>query len=112
MYFFVFFIHGQDPRQGEAIPLWKEIHMRGIAGACLMKFGRLGVDAFADHAVAWTVLLYCTIRQGDTNPVARAYALMQHFGSLHAVLEATAWSEPKCCIRAWATGLVSPCRMV
>ncbi|MFQ9125727.1 MAG: helix-hairpin-helix domain-containing protein [Butyricicoccaceae bacterium] len=33
-------------------------------------------------------MLYYTIRQGDTNPVA--HALMQHSGSLHAVLEATA----------------------
>ena len=53
----------------------------------LDKFGRLGVDAFADHELL-EVLLYYTIRQGDTNPVA--HALMQHFGSLHAVLEATA----------------------
>lgn len=53
----------------------------------LDKFGRFGVDAFADHELL-EVLLYYTIRQGDTNPVA--HALMQHFGSLHAVLEATA----------------------
>ena len=53
----------------------------------LDKFGRLGVDAFADHELL-EVLLYYTIRQGDTNLVA--HALMQHFGSLHAVLEATA----------------------
>ncbi len=52
----------------------------------LDKFGRLGVDAFADHELL-EVLLYYTIRQGDTNPIA--HALMQHFGSLHAVFEAT-----------------------
>ena len=46
-----------------------------------------GMDSLSDVQVL-EVLLYYTIRQGDTNPIA--HALMQHFGSLHAVLEATA----------------------
>ena len=46
-----------------------------------------GMDSLSDVQVL-EVLLYYTIRQGDTNLVA--HALMQHFGSLHAVLEATA----------------------
>lgn len=83
MYFFCIFHTWTDPRQGRRYP-WKEIHIRGIARRMLDKFGRLGVDAFADHELL-EVLLYYTIRQGDTNPVA--HALMQHFGSLHAVLE-------------------------
>ena len=33
------------------------------------------------------MLLYFAVRQGDTNPTA--HRLMQRFGSLHAVLEAT-----------------------
>lgn len=74
------------PTAREAIPVEGNPH-QGHRRRMLDKFGRLGVDAFADHELL-EVLLYYTIRQGDTNPVA--HALMQHFGSLHAVLEATA----------------------
>ena len=84
------------PTAREAIPVEGNPH-QGHRRRMLDKFGRLGVDAFADHELL-EVLLYYTIRQGDTNPVA--HALMQHFGSLHAVASRTAWSEPKCCIRA------------
>ena len=52
----------------------------------LDKFERFGLDIFSDHEVL-ELLLYFAVRQGDTNPTA--HRLMQHFGSLHAVLEAT-----------------------
>lgn len=66
------------PTAREAIPVEGNPH-QGHRRRMLDKFGRLGVDAFADHELL-EVLLYYTIRQGDTNPVA--HALMQHFGSL------------------------------
>lgn len=86
MYFFLYFSYMDRPTAREAIPVEGNPH-QGHRRRMLDKFGRLGVDAFADHELL-EVLLYYTIRQGDTNPVA--HALMQHFGSLHAVLEATA----------------------
>ena len=52
----------------------------------LDKFRRFGLEIFSDHEVL-EVLLYFAVRQGDTNPTA--HRLMQRFGSLHAVLEAT-----------------------
>ena len=86
MYFFLYFSYMDRPTAREAIPVEGNPH-QGHRRRMLDKFGRFGVDAFADHELL-EVLLYYTIRQGDTNPVA--HALMQHFGSLHAVLEATA----------------------
>ena len=52
----------------------------------LDKFRRFGLEIFSDHEVL-EMLLYFAVRQGDTNPTA--HRLMQRFGSLHAVLEAT-----------------------
>ena len=53
----------------------------------LDKFHKFGVDAFNDHELL-EVLLFFAMRQRDTNPLA--HRLMKHFGSLHAVLEASA----------------------
>ena len=86
MCFFCIFLYMDGPTAREAIPVERNPH-QGHRRRMLDKFGRFGVDAFADHELL-EVLLYYTIRQGDTNPIA--HALMQHFGSLHAVLEATA----------------------
>lgn len=44
-----------------------------------------GLDAFADHEVLELLLYYAVPRQ-DTNPIA--HRLMEHFGSLNAVLSA------------------------
>ena len=52
----------------------------------LDKFRRFGLEIFSDHEVL-EMLLYFAVRQGDTNPTA--HRLMQRFGSLHAVLEAS-----------------------
>ena len=51
------------------------------------QFREHGIDAFADHEVL-ELLLYYAIPRRDTNPVA--HALMDRFGSLHAVLSAPA----------------------
>jgi len=45
-----------------------------------------GLDSFADHQALELLLCY-GVRQGDVNPTA--HALMKHFGSLSAVLEAS-----------------------
>lgn len=49
------------------------------------QFRAHGLDAFADHEVLELLLFYAMPRQ-DTNPVA--HRLMEHFGSLNAVLSA------------------------
>ncbi len=84
MQFFCIFIQ-RRPTAKEAVLVERNPH-QGHRRRMLDRFGKLGIDAFADHELL-EVLLYYTIRQGDTNPVA--HALMQHFGSLHAVFEAT-----------------------
>jgi len=45
-----------------------------------------GLDSFADHR-ALELLLFYAMRQGDVNPTA--HALLDHFGSLSAVFEAS-----------------------
>lgn len=50
------------------------------------RFVMEGLDSFADHEVL-ELLLYAAYAQGDTNPLA--HALIDAFGSLRAVLEAT-----------------------
>lgn len=52
-----------------------------------LQFRQHGIDAFADHEVL-ELLLYYAIPRRDTNPMA--HALMDRFGSLHAVLSAPA----------------------
>lgn len=52
----------------------------------LDKFERFGLEIFSDHEVL-ELLLYYAVRQGDTNPTA--HRLIAHFGSLHAVFEAS-----------------------
>ena len=52
----------------------------------LDKFGRFGANVFEDHELL-EMLLYFAVRQGDTNPTA--HRLIAHFGSLHAVMEAS-----------------------
>ena len=52
----------------------------------LDKFRRFGANVFEDHELL-ELLLYFAIRQGDTNPTA--HRLLDHFGSLHAVMEAS-----------------------
>jgi len=47
-----------------------------------------GLETFSDHE-ALELLLYYAIPRGDVNPVA--HALLERFGSLDAVLSATAW---------------------
>ena len=63
-----------------------ENHHMGHRQRMLDKFRRFGLEIFSDHEVL-EMLLYFAVRQGDTNPTA--HRLMQRFGSLHAVLEAT-----------------------
>ena len=63
-----------------------ENHHVGHRQRMLDKFRRFGLEIFSDHEVL-EMLLYFAVRQGDTNPTA--HRLMQRFGSLHAVLEAT-----------------------
>ena len=50
------------------------------------RFVRAGLDAFAPHEVLELLLTYAIPRR-DTKPIA--YALMNRFGSLHAVLQAS-----------------------
>lgn len=50
------------------------------------RFRNAGLDAFAPHEVLELLLTYAIPRR-DTKPIA--YALMNRFGSLHAVLQAT-----------------------
>ena len=50
------------------------------------RFLREGLDGFSDLYVLELLLYYCVVRK-DTNPIA--HALLDHFGSLPAVLEAT-----------------------
>ena len=50
------------------------------------RFLREGLDGFDDLYVLELLLYYCVARK-DTNPIA--HALLDHFGSLPAVLEAT-----------------------
>ena len=51
----------------------------------LDKFEQFGLRVLNDHEVL-EMLLYFSVRQGDTNPAA--HALMRRFGDLHAVFEA------------------------
>lgn len=51
------------------------------------RFLETGLEGFADHE-ALELLLYYAIPRQDTNPIA--HALMDRFGSLHAVLSAPA----------------------
>lgn len=53
----------------------------------LKKFQENGLGAFSDHEVL-EMLLYFAIPRIDTNEIA--HGLKNHFGSLHAVLEASA----------------------
>ncbi|MBE6934043.1 MAG: DNA repair protein RadC [Ruminococcaceae bacterium] len=50
------------------------------------RFLEEGLDHFDDHQVLELLLFYCIPRQ-DTNPIA--HALLEHFGSLAQVMEAT-----------------------
>lgn len=52
----------------------------------LEKFNKFGTDAFNDHELL-EVLLYFALPEGDTNSLA--HRLMNHFGALHTVLEAS-----------------------
>ncbi|MCL2588569.1 MAG: DNA repair protein RadC [Oscillospiraceae bacterium] len=61
-----------------------------------------GLDSFADHQ-ALELLLYYGVPQGDVNPVA--HALMNHFGSLSAVFEAS----PEDLLEVKGIGEVSMC---
>ncbi len=50
------------------------------------RYNTNGLDSFADHEVLELLLFYAN-KRGDTNPVA--HRLIEHFGSLSAVLEAS-----------------------
>ena len=50
------------------------------------RFAAAGLEAFAPHEILELLLTYAIPRR-DTKPIA--YALMTHFGSLHAVLQAS-----------------------
>jgi len=49
------------------------------------RFAQQGLEGFAPHEILELILMYA-IPQKDVNPLA--HRLMEHFGSLHAVLEA------------------------
>ena len=61
-----------------------------------------GLDSFADHQALELLLCY-GVRQGDVNPTA--HALMNHFGSLSAVLDAS----PQDLLEVKGVGEVSMC---
>ncbi|MCL2367741.1 MAG: DNA repair protein RadC [Oscillospiraceae bacterium] len=58
----------------------------GHRGRLREQFLDHGLDSFADHQTLELLLCY-SVRQGDVNPTA--HALMNHFGSLSAVFEAS-----------------------
>ncbi len=62
----------------------EEIHS-GHRGRMKQRYLSQGLDGFSDHE-ALELLLYYAIPRSDVNPLA--HRLIDHFGSLHAVLDA------------------------
>ena len=56
MYFFCIFHTWTDPRQGRRYP-WKEIHIRGIAGACLIN----SAGSVSMHSQTMSCWRFCCI---------------------------------------------------
>ena len=76
---------GEKAAKAPAAPAVRKPHYHGHRERMRAKFARAGAAAMAEYEIL-EMLLYRSIRQGDTKPVAKR--LIEEFGSLSEVLSA------------------------